>query len=133
MSFKGIAQIAGSAMQAQTVRLNTVASNLANAGTAGTEATAYRARKPVFAAIYESEGARVQVLDVITSQDEPVARHEPGHPLADDKGMVFYSNVNAVEEMTDMMAASRAFSTSVDMLARINGLQQELLRMGQGA
>lgn len=133
MSFKGIAQIAGSAMQAQTVRLNTVASNLANAGTAGTEATAYRARKPVFAAIHENEGARVQVLDVVTSQDEPVARYEPGHPLADDKGMVFYSNVNSVEEMTDMMAASRAFSTSVDMLARINGLQQELLRMGQNA
>lgn len=133
MSLKGIANIAGSAMQAQTVRLNTVASNLANAGTAGTEETAFRARKPVFAAIYEDQGARVQVLDVIESQDELVRRYEPDHPMADADGMVFYSNVNEVEEMTDMMAASRAFSTSVDMLARVNGLQQELLRMGQGA
>jgi flagellar basal-body rod protein FlgC len=131
MSFKGIAQIAGSGMSAQTVRMNTVASNLANAGTAGTEDSAYRARKPVFAAIYQNAGARVQVLDVIQS-DEPLnARHEPGHPMADDDGMVYYSNVSAIEEMTDLMAASRAYSTNVEVLARINGMQQELLKMGQ--
>jgi flagellar basal-body rod protein FlgC len=131
MSFKGIAQIAGSAMSAQTVRMNTVASNLANAGTADTEDSAYRARKPVFAAVYQNAGARVQVLDVIQS-DEPLnARHEPGHPMANDEGMVYYSNVSAVEEMTDMMAASRAYSTSIEVLSRINGMQQELLKMGQ--
>ncbi|GAB2567483.1 flagellar basal body rod protein FlgC [Dyella jejuensis] len=132
MSFRDIAQIAGSAMSAQTVRLNTVASNLANAGTAGTEDSAYRARKPVFASIFSGAGARVQVLDVIDSREPLNARHEPGHPMADENGMVFYSNVNAVEEMTDMMAASRAFSTNTEVLARVNGMQQELLKMGQG-
>jgi flagellar basal-body rod protein FlgC len=131
MSFKGIAQIAGSAMSAQTVRMNTVASNLANAGTAGTEDSAYRARKPVFASVFDGVGARVQVLDVINSDAPLNNRHEPGHPMADDDGMVYYSNVSPVEEMTDMLAASRAFSTNVDVLARINGMQQELLKMGQ--
>lgn len=131
MSFKRIAQIAGSAMSAQTVRMNTVASNLANAGTAGTEDSAYRARKPVFASVFDGVGARVQVLDVIDSNEPLNARHEPGHPMADDNGMVYYSNVSPVEEMTDMMASSRAFATSVEVLARINGMQQELLKMGQ--
>jgi flagellar basal-body rod protein FlgC len=131
MSFKDIARIAGSAMSAQTVRLNTVASNLANAGTAGTEDSAYRARKPVFASVFNGAGARVQVLDVISSPEPLNARHEPGHPMADDDGMVFYSNVNPVEEMTDMMAASRAFSTNVEVLGRINGMQQEVLKLGQ--
>jgi flagellar basal-body rod protein FlgC len=131
MSFKGIAQIAGSAMSAQTVRMNTVASNLANAGTAGTEDSAYRARKPVFASIFDGVGSRVQVLDVINSNEPLNARHEPGHPMADDDGMVYYSNVSPVEEMTDMLAASRAFSTNVEVLSRINGMQQELLKMGQ--
>jgi len=132
MSFKDISQIAGSAMSAQTVRLNTIASNLANAGTSGTEDTAYRARKPVLASVFQHGGARVQVLDVISTDDALTSRHEPGHPLADEDGMVFYSNVSAVEEMTDMMAASRAFSTNAEVLTRIKGMQQDLLRMGEG-
>jgi flagellar basal-body rod protein FlgC len=132
MSFKDISQIAGSAMNAQTVRLNTVASNLANAGTAGTEDAAYRARKPVFASVFQGGGARVQVLDVVETSDPLTARHEPGHPLADEDGMVWYSNVNPVEEMTDMMAASRAFSTNAEVLTRVKSMQQDLLRMGEG-
>jgi flagellar basal-body rod protein FlgC len=132
MSFKDISQIAGSAMAAQTVRLNTIASNLANAGSAGSEETAYRARKPVFASIFDAAGAHVQVLDVVTMNDPLDKRYEPGHPLADEQGMVFYSNVSPVEEMTDMMAASRAFSTNAEVLARVKGMQQELLKLGEG-
>lgn len=141
MSFRSIAQIAGSAMTAQTVRLNTVASNLANAQTAaGSETAAYRARKPVFASIFERSaiaddqvaGARVQVLDVVEST-EPLRRaYEPDHPLADAEGMVFYPNVNPVAEMTDMMAASRAFESSVEVLGRVRSMQQSLLRLGEG-
>lgn len=131
MSFKGIAQIAGSAMSAQTVRLNTVASNLANAETTGTKDSAYRARKPVFQSVFEGGGARVQVLDVVSSQEALNARYEPDHPLADEQGMVYDSNVNPVQEMTDMMSASRAFSTNLEVMARVNGLQQDLLKMGQ--
>ncbi|MES2258621.1 MAG: flagellar basal body rod protein FlgC [Pseudomonadota bacterium] len=135
MSFKEISQIAGSAMAAQTVRLNTVASNLANADSvAGNEAGTYRARKPVFAAVMNDDntGGRVQVLDVVESNDPVRKVFEPGNPLANADGIVFYSNVNQVAEMTDMMAASRAFETNVEVLGRIRGMQQSLLKLGEG-
>lgn len=135
MGFKDISQIAGSAMAAQTVRMNTIASNLANANAvAGTEAEGYRARKPVFAAMLDSQGAaKVQVLDVVQSS-EPLRRmHEPDNPLADADGMVYYANVNEVAEMADMMAASRAFETNVEVMGRIRSMQQSLLKLGEGA
>ena len=138
MSFKDISQIAGSAMAAQTVRLNTVASNLANAeSVAGSEGQTYRARKPVFATMMqeganEGAGGRVQVIDVVES-NEPLRRvYEPGNPLANAEGMVFYPNVNQVAEMTDMMSAARAFETNVEVLGRIRGMQQSLLKLGEG-
>ncbi|WP_020651608.1 flagellar basal body rod protein FlgC [Massilia niastensis] len=132
-SFKDISLIAGSAMAAQTVRLNTIASNLANANAvAGSEAEAFRARKPVFAAMVGEQGvARVQVLDVVQSS-EPLRRvHEPDNPLADADGMVYYANVNEVAEMADMMAASRAFETNVEVMGRIKSMQQSLLKLGE--
>ena len=134
MSFKDISNIAGSAMAAQSVRLNTVASNLANADTAASsEAEAYRARKPVFAAVMENgAGGRVQVLDVVQSADPVRKVFEPGNPLADADGMVVYSNVNSVAEMADMMSASRAFETNVEVLGRIKSMQQSLLKLGEG-
>lgn len=139
MSFRNIAQIAGSAMSAQSVRLNTIASNLANADTAAaSEAQAYRARKPVFAAVYQSSGdsgqvagARVQVLDVVQSTEPLREVHDPDNPLANEDGLVFYPNVNPVAEMTDMMAASRAFETNVEVLSRVNSMQQSVLRLGE--
>ncbi|HEY0585891.1 flagellar basal-body rod protein FlgC [Duganella sp. CF458] len=137
MSFKDIAQIAGSAMAAQTVRLNTVASNLANADSvAGSEAETYRARKPVFATVMDDNldaaaGGRVQVLDVVESAEPLRKVYEPGNPLANADGMVFYPNVNQVAEMTDMMSASRAFETNVEVLGRIRGMQASLLKLGE--
>ncbi|MFT7723739.1 MAG: flagellar basal body rod protein FlgC [Roseateles sp.] len=139
MSFKQISQIAGSAMAAQTTRLNTIASNLANAqSAAGSEDGAYRAKKPVFAALPiggeaggQLAGSRVQVLDVVES-DEPLRRvYEPENPLANERGEVFYPNVNPVAEMTDMLSASRAFETNVEVLGRIKSMQQSLLRLGE--
>ena len=135
MSFQDISKIAGSAMAAQTVRLNTIASNLANAeSVAGSEAETYRARKPVFAAVMDGTsgaGGRVQVLDVVQS-DEPLRKvYEPGHPMANADGMVYYPNVNQVAEMTDMMSASRAFETNVEVLGRIKSMQQSLLKLGE--
>lgn len=137
MGFREISQIAGSAMAAQSTRLNTVASNLANAGAAASsESEAYKARKPVFAAVMgsptlQSYSARVQVLDVVES-GEPVRKmHEPENPLADAQGNVFYSNVNTVAEMTDMMSASRAFETSAEVLGRVRSMQQSLLKLGE--
>lgn len=138
MSFKQISQIAGSAMSAQTVRLNTIASNLANAqSAAGSEGEAYRARKPVFAALAQAggeqglAGSRVQVLDVVQS-DEPLRKvYEPENPLANESGEVFYPNVNSVAEMTDMLSASRAFETNVEVLSRVKSMQASLLRLGE--
>ncbi|HEY0942958.1 MAG TPA: flagellar basal body rod protein FlgC [Steroidobacter sp.] len=140
MSFRDIANIAGSAMTAQSVRLNTIASNLANADSAASSAAdVYRARKPVFAAVFDRSeaadgqlaGARVQVLDVVQSTEPVREAYEPDNPLANADGVVFYPNVNSVAEMTDMMAASRAFETNVEVLSRLKAMQQSLLRLGE--
>ncbi|HTD04153.1 flagellar basal body rod protein FlgC [Undibacterium sp.] len=139
MTFRNIAEIAGSAMAAQTVRLNTIASNLANADSvAGNETDTYRARKPVFAAIlsqgssdHPAAGGRVQVLDVVQSSEPLRKAYEPGNPMANEEGMVFYPNVNQVAEMTDMMSASRAFETNVEVLGRVKTMQQSLLKLGE--
>jgi len=134
MGFKDISNIAGSAMAAQTVRLNTIASNLANADSvAGSENQAYHARKPVFSAVMDGgAGGRVQVLDVVESAEPLRKAYEPDNPQANAEGMVFYPNVNEVAEMADMMAASRAFETNVEVLGRIKGMQQSLLKLGEG-
>lgn len=141
MAFDSLYRIAASAMDAQTVRLNTVASNLANIDSAaGRAEDVYQARKPVFAAVYHNDrltrgvgmgGAHVQVLDVIGAGREPLRRHEPEHPLADSAGYVFYADVNEIEEMTDMMAASRSFETGIEVLTRVKSMQQALLRLGE--
>lgn len=141
MSFDSIYRIAGSALNAQTVRLNTVASNLANAESAADKPeNAYQARKPVFAAIYSNgsltggtrlEGARVQVLDVVSAGRKPQRRYEPGNPLADQDGYVYYPDVNVIEEMADMMSASRSFETNVEVLNRVKSMQSSLLRLGE--
>ena len=141
MAFDSIYRIAGSSMNAQTVRLNTVASNLANADSAAANAEdVYQARKPVFAAVYNNDqltrsvgmgGARVQVLDVVTAGREPVRRYEPDNPLADDQGYVFYADIDQIEEMTDMMSATRSFETGVEVLNRVKSMQQSLLRLGE--
>jgi flagellar basal-body rod protein FlgC len=127
-------------MSAQTVRLNTVASNLANAETpAQTESDVYKARRPVFAAVYQNDelmndnaltGARVQVLDVIQT-GQAVKRYEPNNPMADQTGNVYYPDINVVEEMADMMSASRSFETNVDVLNNVKSMQQSVLRLGE--
>lgn len=126
-------------MTAQSTRLNAVASNLANAGAvASSEAEAYKARKPVFAAVMgeshlQSYAARVQVLDVLETTEPVRKAYEPENPLADEAGNVYYSNVNTVAEMTDMMSASRAFETNVEVLGRVRSMQQSLLKLGENA
>jgi len=138
MSFSAIYDIGGSAMRAQVMRLDTVASNLANADTAASsEAEAYRATKPVFSALYtqdfdnKSMSAQVQTLGVVKSDRTVEQRFEPNNPIANADGMVFYSNVNPVAEMADMMSASRAFKTSVEVMNRVSSMQQSLLKLGQ--
>ncbi|WP_017347559.1 flagellar basal body rod protein FlgC [Pantoea sp. A4] len=140
MSFNAIYQVAGSAMTAQTVRLNTIASNLANAESpASSAATTYKARRPVFAALYQAAGfssalasssARVQILDVVETGGA-IPRYQPGHPLANARGQVFYPDINSVEEMADMMSATRNFETNVEVLNNVKSMQQSLLKLGE--
>lgn len=135
-SFK-IFDIAGSGMSAQSVRLNTTASNLANADSvSGDPANVYRARHPVFAAVKaglsgEQSGAAVKVLGIIESQAPATARYEPGNPLADAQGNVYTPNVNVVEEMVNMISASRTYQNNVEVMNTSKEMLLATLRIGQ--
>ncbi len=140
MSLFNILNIAGSAMSAQSVRLNTTASNLANADSVSSSAeTTYRARRPVFATALadamegEKEGGvGVEVKGIVESQTPLVREYNPGHPMADKDGFIYRSNVNQVEEMADMMSASRAYQTNVQVADTAKQLLLQTLRLGKG-
>lgn len=127
-------------MTAQSVRMNTVASNLANAQTtSSTEAGAYKAKQAVFQTIQEqatgqySESAKgVEVVDIVESNAPVDKRYEPDHPDADGEGYVYYSNVNVVEEMANMIAASKAFNAEVEVMNTTKSMLQKVLTLGQG-
>lgn len=139
MSFNRIFDIAGSGMSAQSLRINTTASNIANAEAASSSADqVYRGRHPVFAAQMaaalpgvEQAGQGVAVLGVVESDAPLDKRYEPGHPLADQEGYVFYPNVNVVEEMTNMISASRSFQVNVDVMNSAKQMVQRVLTLGQ--
>ena len=132
MSSFSIFDIAGSAMRAQNLRLNTTASNLANVNTvAGSADEAYRSRHPVFAAVLNNEIGGVQSRGVVESSREPEMRYEPGHPLANEEGYIFGSNVDSVEEMANMMSATRSYQSNVDMLSTVRQLMLQTLKMGE--
>jgi len=127
-----IFDIAGSAMRAQNLRLNATASNLANANSvSATEEGAYRARHPVFSAMLKNEIGGVETLGVVESKREVNKRHEPDHPLANEEGYVFGSNVDNVEEMANMMSASRSYQSNVNLLATVRQLMLQTLKMGK--
>jgi flagellar basal-body rod protein FlgC len=130
-----IFDIAGSALSAQSVRLNTVASNLANAdAVSGDPSTVYRARLPVFKAAPEVAGQQtpgVRVLGVTESQAAPDKRYEPGHPLADAEGYVYAPRVNVVEEMVNMISASRSYQGSVEVMNTAKTLTLRTLDLGR--
>jgi flagellar basal-body rod protein FlgC len=132
-----IFDIAGSAMSAQSVRLNTTASNLANATTAaGRPEEAYRSRQPIFQTVLEEQGldpaaAGVRVAGVTESQAPPMRVHSPGHPLADSQGYVYMSNVNVVDELVNMISASRTYQNSVEVMNTSKDLLLRTLTLGQ--
>ncbi len=127
--------ISGSAISAQTIRLNTTASNLANAETsASTLEEAYRARQPVFQTMLADQNkpnqAGVRLVQIIEDQREVARRYDPGHSLADAEGFVFGSNVNPVEEMANMMSASRSYQNNVEVLNTSRDLLLRVLSLG---
>lgn len=125
--------ISGRAMAAQLVRLNTTASNLANAGAvSGSEKTAFRALKPVFKSVEGENGTATVAIDRITSATTaPVRRHEPDHPLADENGDVWEAAVDSAAEMVEMLETSRQYQNNVQVLQTAKGLMLETLRLGQ--
>ncbi len=144
MSLSNVFSISGSAMTAQTVRLNTTASNMANAqSVSSSEGETYRARHPVFALKAPTPeqmpmtqqglvpGQGVQVLEIVESKADPRMSYEPDHPLADERGYVYYPNVNIVEEMADMISASRSFQINADVMNTAKQMLQQTLRLGQ--
>jgi len=137
MGLFSIFDVSGSAMSAQTVRLNTVASNMANSEVvSGTEAGAYHARQPVFSAVMKAIGGDPAIVPVeisgIVESDAPVNKqYSPEHPEADGEGYIYTSNVNMIEEMANMISASRSYQSNVEVANTSKQLLLETLRLGQ--
>jgi flagellar basal-body rod protein FlgC len=133
MALDTIFGIGGSALNAQTVRMNTIASNMANAGTvAGSDAEAFRGKRAVFKAILEDQlngqDNNKGGVQVTTISDDPAPikkMQDPGNPLADKEGYVYLSNVNEMSEMVEMMAANRSYQNNVEV---INTARQLMMR-----
>ena len=149
-SFK-VFDIAGSGLSAQSVRLNTVASNLANADSvSGDPNKVYKARHPIFEAVRaqlqasamqgqvngplngDNGNAAVRVTGIYESQAPATARYEPGNPLANADGYVYAPAVNVVEEMVNMISASRSYQNNVEVMNTSKDLLLATLRLGQG-
>jgi flagellar basal-body rod protein FlgC len=144
MSLTGVFDIAGMGMSAQSIRLNTTASNLANANSAGSSPDdVYRARHPVFESVRMEQMANsfdvmadegstgIRVSRIVESNAAPNKRYEPDHEKADEQGFVLYPNVNVVEEMADMISASRSFQINVEVMNSAKAMIQRVLTLGQ--
>jgi flagellar basal-body rod protein FlgC len=134
MSLFKVLSVSGSAVSAQSQRLNVVASNLANADTvAGPDGQAYKARQVVFqtVAMGDTGAAGVHVSNVVENDAAGRKVHDPKHPAADAQGYVSYSNVNAVEEMVNMIAASRSYQNNIEVMNTAKSLLTKTLQLGQ--
>lgn len=125
--------IAGRAMSAHMLRLNTTASNLANANAvSSSKATAYRAIKPVYETVSDAAGvATVRVREVVTTNTEPTRRHAPDHPLADKDGNVWDAGVDPEGEMVEMLETARHYQNMVQVLQTAKDLTLDTIRMGK--
>ena len=157
MSSFNVFDIAGSGMSAESVRLNTVASNLANADSVSGDPTqVYQAKHPVFQSVQalgaaalgttalgtatmgtgsshlsQQASASVKVSGIVTNTAAPEARYDPSNPLASSEGYVYSSNVNVVEEMTDMISASRSYQNNVEVMNTARNMMLDTLKLGQ--
>ncbi len=137
MSLLGAFEVSGSALSAQSVRLNVTSSNLANAETVSSNRdTTYRARHPVFSAamnMFQNDDASigVKVEGIVESQSELRMRYEPEHPLANEEGYIFLPNVNAIEEMANMISASRSYQYNVEVMNTTKQMLMSTLQLGK--
>ena len=134
---KNVFDISGRAMAAQLVRLNTIASNLANAGNlASTQDDAYRSLKPVFETKYADEVrkngiATAQAVDIVESNRLPEKLYMPDHPSAGKDGFVYSAAVNIEEEYVEMMEASRQYQNNVEVITTLRTLMMRTISMGK--
>ncbi len=142
MSLSSVFDLAGMGMSAQTIRLNTIASNIANAESASSSPeSTYKARHPIFKAVRQqvensfigaqTNGVGIEVTRIVESAAPAISRYEPNHPLADSNGNIYFPNVNIMQEMADMISASRSFQTNIEMLNTVKQLMQRTLTLGQ--
>lgn len=138
MSLFQVMDIAGSALGAQTIRMNTTASNMANANSASSSIDeTYRARHPVFSTLvdafaFEDEpNAGVKVDGIVESEAPLRQEYSPTHPLANEQGYVFMPNVNVIEEMANMISASRSYQTNIEIMEASKQMMQQALTLGQ--
>lgn len=133
MSLFNVFQIASSALTAQSERLNVTASNLANADSAtGPEGTPYRAKQVVFQAQPAANGlSGVKVAGVVEDMSAPRRVFDPKHPAADGQGYVTLPNVSVVDEMVNMLSASRSYQSSVEVMSTAKALLLKTLTLGQ--
>ena len=140
MSLFNIFDISASGLSAQNTRLNTVASNLANAESiASTPEGAYRSKQPVFATTLQGQltdlnataSAGLSTIGIVESQAENVAQYQPGNPLANEEGYIYLSNVNVMEEMTNMMSAKSSYQSNIEVLNTSKELLLQTLRLGR--
>jgi flagellar basal-body rod protein FlgC len=141
MSLLGVFDVSASALNAESMRLNVTASNLANAeSVAPSEQAAYRSRHPVFATqlrqfsadpATDESAIGVRVLGIVQSSAAPLKRYQPDHPLADASGYVYGSNVNPVEELTNMISASRSYQGNVEVMTTVRDLLVKTLALGR--
>jgi len=142
MSLFNVFDVAGSALNAQSIRMNTTASNLANSeSVSGDASKVYKARHPVFQSMIRNEDSfampddeaasvGVKVLGIVESQAPAQMQYQPGNPAANKDGYIFNSNVNAIEEMTNMISASRSFQTNIDAMNTARDLLLKTISMG---
>ena len=137
MSINNIFDVASRAMSVQMIRLNTTATNLANANSIASSAEeAFRPIRPVFRTVYESTasetGLSTVTVDGIVSLDrDPQRVHAPEHPQADEEGYIYQSAVNQEEEMVEMMDASRQYQNTLEVVSTIRTLMSRTMNMGQ--
>ncbi|MCZ6774731.1 MAG: flagellar basal body rod protein FlgC [Proteobacteria bacterium] len=139
MSLFRVFDIAATALNAQSVRMNTTASNMANANSASSSSGAtYRARNPIFTPLLINEfgmqGTTVGgvKIDGIVESEAPLRReYHPQHPMADQEGYVFLPNVNVIEEMANMISASRSYQTNIEVIEASKRMLQQTLALGQ--
>ena len=137
MSLFNIFDIAGSGMSAQSLRLNTTASNLANADSVSSSyGETYRARQPVFQTVLDNfdqgyKQGSVKVNGITESQAPIRQEYNPVHPLADENGYIYHSNVDPIAEMANMMSASRSYQNNVEIANTSKQLLLQTLRLGE--